>query len=151
MSTLKKAWLLLNYKQRKYAFFIFVLMFFAMFLEALSVGIIIPLISILLKGNVDLSIFSYLFTFGKPTGKNLIYIGLSITLIIFLIKNLALVYNLWQQTKFLRNLKFELTNSYIKPKIIIYLMQKLVLANGLTVLYQKVAGLAVSVQAMVHL
>ena len=110
----KKAWLLLNYKQKKYAIFIFILMFLAMILEALSVGIMLPLISIILKGNIDSSIFSFLFTFGKPTGENLIYIGLSITLLIFLIKNLALTFNLWQQNKFLRRLEFDLTNGLFK-------------------------------------
>jgi ABC-type multidrug transport system fused ATPase/permease subunit len=90
------------------------LMFFAMILESLSVGIVLPLISILLRGDIDTSFFSYLFTFGKPTGKNLVYIGLSITVIIFLAKNLALVFNLWQQTKFLRNLELEITNRLFK-------------------------------------
>ena len=125
MFLLKKAWLLLNYEQKKYAIFIFALMFFAMILESLSIGIIIPLLSILLKGNIDTSFFSYFFIFEKPTGKNLIYIGLSITLIIFLIKNLALTFNLWKQTKFIRDLQFELTNRlfkyYLKSDYIFFL------------------------------
>ena len=114
MPLYKKAWLLLNYKQKKYAVFIFILMFLAMFLEALSIGIMLPLLSILLKGNVDSSVFSYFFTFGNPTGKNLIYIGLSATFIIFLIKNLTLTFNLWQQTKFLQKTLVELTNKLFK-------------------------------------
>mgnify|MGYP001222024474 CR=1 FL=1 len=108
MPLYKKAWLLLNYKQKKYAVFIFILMFLAMFLEALSIGIMLPLLSILLKGNVDSSVFSYFFTFGNLTGKNLIYIGLSATFIIFLIKNLALTFNLWQETKFLQKVLLEI-------------------------------------------
>ena len=60
-------------------------MFFAMFLEALSIGIMIPLISILLKDEVDSSLFSHFFTFLHVEGGNLIYVGLSVTLIIFLI------------------------------------------------------------------
>ena len=83
MSLSKKAWLLLKREQKKYAILILILMFFAMFLESLSVGIMLPLFSILLKGNIDTSFFSYFFTFGKPTEKNLINIVLSITLIIF--------------------------------------------------------------------
>ena len=88
MSLYKKAWSLLNYKQKKYVIFIFILMFLAMILEALSIGIMLPLLSILLKGNVDSSFFSYFFTFGNLTGKNLIYTGISVTFIIFLVKNL---------------------------------------------------------------
>ena len=114
MTLSKKAWQLLNYKQKKYAIFIFILMLVAMILESLSIAIVVPLISILLRGNIDSSILSYFFVFGKPTGKNLLYIGLSITLIIFLIKNLALIFNLWQQTKFLQKLQFELTNRLFK-------------------------------------
>ena len=125
MSTSKKAWLLLNHNQKKYAIFLFILMFLAMILESLSIGIILPLISILLKGEIDTSFFSYFFVFGTLTGKNLVYIGLSVTLIIFLIKSLSLVFNLWQQTKFLRNLQFELTNRlfeyYLKSDYIFFL------------------------------
>ena len=125
MSLSKKAWLLLKQKQKKYAFFIFILMFFAMILEGLSVGIMLPLLSILLKGNIDTSFFSYFFIFGQPTGTSLIYMGLFITLIIFLTKNLALVFNLWQQTKFIRELQFELTNRlfkyYLKSDYIFFL------------------------------
>ena len=126
MSIFIKAWIFLNFKQRKYAIFIFGLIFLAMFLETLSVGVLIPLISILLKGNIDSSIFYYFFfIFEKSTGNTLIYIGLSITVIIFLIKNLILVFNLWQQTKFIRKLQFELTNMlfkyYLKSDYIFFL------------------------------
>ena len=61
MSLPKKAWLLLNQEQKKYAIFIFILMFVAMILESLSIGILIPLISILLKGDVGETFFSYFF------------------------------------------------------------------------------------------
>ena len=110
----KKAWSLLNYKQKNYVIFVLLLMFLAMILESLSIGIIFPLISILLKGDIGTTFFSYFFVFGESAGKNLIYIGLSIALIIFLIKNLALTYNLWQQTKFLRELYYEFTNRLFK-------------------------------------
>ena len=89
-------------------------MFLAMILESLSIGIILPLISILLKGEIDTSFFSYFFVFGSLEEKSLVYAGLSVTLIIFLIKNLGIVFNLWQQTKFLRDLQFELTNKLFK-------------------------------------
>ncbi len=114
MFLFKKMWLLLSYKQKKYAIFIFMLMFLAMILESLSIGIVIPIISILLKGDIDTGFFSQFFAFGNLTGKNLIYMGLLITSLIFLVKNLVLVFNLWQQTKFLRNLQFEFTSRLFK-------------------------------------
>ena len=135
MSVFKKTWQLLNYKQKKYAIFIFALIFLAMILEILSVGIILPLISVLLRGDIDTSFFSYLFSFGQPTGKNLIYIGLLITLAIFLAKNLALVFNHWQQTNFLRSLEFEMTNRLFKY----YLNQSLFFLRNL-VLKQDLIG-----------
>jgi len=96
-------------------------------LESLSVGIMLPLLSILLKGNIDTSFFSYFFTFGKATGTSLIYMGLFITLIIFLTKNLALVFILWHQTKFVRTLELELTNRlfkyYLKSDYIFFLQK----------------------------
>ena len=121
----KKAWLLLDFKQKKYAIFIFALMFLAMILESLSIGIILPLISILLKGEIDTSFFSYFFVFGTLAGNNLIYAGLLVIIIIFTIKDLGLVFNLWQQTKFLRDLEFEFTNRlfkyYLKSDYIFFL------------------------------
>ena len=125
MSLFKKAWLLLKHKQKKYAIFIFVLMLFAMLLETLSIGIILPLTSILMKGDIGATFFSNFFIFDILTGKNLVFIGLSVTLIIFLTKNLALAYNLWQNTKFLRKLELELTNRlfkyYLKSDYIFFL------------------------------
>ena len=110
----KKSWLLLNRKQKKYMIFIFALIFFAIILESLSVGIVLPLISVLLRGDIDNSFFSFLFSFGNFSGNNLIYIGLFVTFLIFIFKNLALAFNLWQSTKFLRNLEFELTKRLFK-------------------------------------
>ena len=127
MSLLKKAWLLLNYKQKKYVIFLFMLMFLAMILESLSIGILLPLISILLKGEIDTSFFSHFIVFGSLEEKSLVYAGLSVALIIFLIKNLGLVFNLWQQSKFLRDLQFELTNRlfkyYLKSDYIFFLQK----------------------------
>ena len=114
MYIFKKAWLLLSHTQKKYAIFLFILMFLSMILESLSVGIMLPLISILLKGEVGTSFFSHFFVFGTLAGNNLIYIGLIVTLIVFLIKNLGLIFNLWQQTKFLRDLQFEFTHRLFK-------------------------------------
>ena len=110
----KKSWLLLNRKQKKYMIFIFALIFFAMILESLSVGIVLPLISVLLRGDIDNSFFSFIFSFGDFSGNNLIYTGLFVTFLIFIFKNLALAFNLWQNTKFLRNLEFELTKRLFK-------------------------------------
>ena len=47
--SLKKGLFILNQEQKKYLYFVFVFILISMFLEALSVGIVLPLFSILLK------------------------------------------------------------------------------------------------------
>ena len=51
MFSFKKAWQTLDIKQKRNLVFIFSLMIFSMLLEALSIGIILPLLSIFLKGS----------------------------------------------------------------------------------------------------
>jgi ATP-binding cassette, subfamily B, bacterial PglK len=114
MFLFKKAWVILTNKQKKYAIFIFALMFFAMFFEILSLGMMLPLLSIFLKGELETSIFSYFFVFGKLEGKNLIYFGLALTLFVFTVKNMFLTYNLWHQNKFLQNANYEFTSRLFK-------------------------------------
>ena len=114
MPLYKKAWLLLNNKQKKYAIFIFALMVVAMILEALSIGIMLPLLSVLMKGETNSSFFSYFFTFGYVEDKNLIYVGLAVTFIIFLTKNIFLLFNHWHQSKFLEKIILELSDKLFK-------------------------------------
>jgi ABC-type multidrug transport system fused ATPase/permease subunit len=125
MYLIKKSWQSLDNKQKNYSIFIFVMMFIAMFLESLSVGIIIPLISTLLNYNTGESIFSKIFISYEYLRENLIYIVMIATIIIFIIKNLILTFNLWHQTKFLRQLQLELTNRlfkhYLKSNYIFFL------------------------------
>ena len=125
MSVFIKTWKLLNDKQKRHAIFIFILIFFAMILEILSIGIVIPLISVLLRGDIDISLLSKFFTFKLPQGKNLIYTGLLITALVFIAKNLALIFNHWKETYFLRSLQYEFTNRlfkyYLKSEYIFFL------------------------------
>ena len=106
----KKTWSFLTSKQKKYGIFIFVMMFITMFLETLSVGIVLPLLSLFLKGDTGEGILSFPLIFRDTLGENLIYVALLLALIIFLFKNFILSFNLWHQTKFLRNLNFDITN-----------------------------------------
>ena len=121
----KKAWLIFEKKQKKYAIFIFFLMFLSMILEALSIGILVPLLSILLEGNIDSGMFSYFFTFGKVTDNNLIYIGLIIAVSIFIFKNLFLIFNNWHLLKFLESIYVELSDklfrNYLRRDYIFFL------------------------------
>jgi len=110
----KKTWSFLTSKQKKYGIFIFVMMFITMFFETLSVGIVLPLLSLFLKGDTEEGILSFPFIFRDMLGENLIYVALLLALIIFLLKNFILSFNLWYQTKFLRNLNFDITSRLFK-------------------------------------
>lgn len=125
MFSFKKAWLSLSRNQRKYSFFIFALMLISMILEALSIGIVLPLLSIILKGEAGTSFFTYFFSFDYFDEENLILIGLLVTMIIFLIKNCFLIFNMWSQTKFSENIYRELSNKlfrgYLKKDYIFFL------------------------------
>ena len=90
----KKALSIFTRKQKVYSVFIFTMMFVTMIAETLSVGIIIPLLSIFLKGEIGTGIFAIPFNLAEMLGENLLYIGLVVTLIIFLSKNLLLIFNL---------------------------------------------------------
>ena len=125
MSAFKKTWLILNSKQRRLSIIILVFMLISMILETLSIGIMLPLFSILLTGDTETSFFSYFFTFENLAGKNLIYIGLIITFMIFLTKNLFLIFNHWHQSNFLEKIYVEMSDriykSYLKRDYIFFL------------------------------
>jgi len=115
MLSLKQAWFSLTIDQKKFLILIFVLMFFSMILEALSIGIILPLLSILLEGNLGSNAFSYFFTFfEKPKGNELIYVGLFVTMGVFLAKNIFLIFFHWKQIKFIHKLRVEISNKLFK-------------------------------------
>ena len=101
MFSLRKAFLILSHSQKKYLLFIFIMVLISMLLESLSIGIILPLFSILLNGDINNNYFSSFFQLTGIEGKKLIYIGLSVTLTIFLSKNLFLIFNHWCVLKFL--------------------------------------------------
>ena len=127
MFSLNKAFLIFSRGQKKYLLFIFVMALISMLLESLSIGVILPLFSILLKGDVGAGYFSTLFQLIDIEGKSLIYVGLFVTLIIFLIKNLFLIFNHWCLLNFLEKIFKELTNTIFKHYIkqdYIFLLQR---------------------------
>ena len=127
MLSLNKAFLVLNREQKKYLLFIFIMALISMLLESLSIGIMLPLFSILLNGDIDVGYFSTFFQLTDIKEKNLIYIGLSVTLAIFLSKNLFLIFNHWSVLKFLERIFKELTNTlfkhYLKQNYIFFLQR----------------------------
>ena len=72
MFSLRKAFLILSHSQKKYLLFIFIMVLISMLLESLSIGIILPLFSILLNGDINNNYFSSFFQLTGIEGKELI-------------------------------------------------------------------------------
>ena len=102
MSFLKSFIILEKYLSQS-AIILFFMMLISMIIETLSIGMVIPAISILLddqsffKNNLAMSFLSFL---GNPSRDMLIIITMIIIVIIFTIKSLYLIMFNWFQAKF---------------------------------------------------
>lgn len=125
---IKKTWKLLNPSERTKAFFIIIIMIISVLLETLSVGLIIPVVSIFLTdgylGNFpQISIFLEKFIILDRF--NLIRLVLSIFLFVYLVKALVLLYFNWTKQTFYNlldsRLSYELILNYLKQPFIFHL------------------------------
>ncbi len=97
----------------KSAIILFFMMLISMIIETLSIGMVIPAISILLddqsffKNNLAMSFLSFL---GNPSRDMLIIITMIVIVIIFTIKSLYLIMFNWFQAKFIFNVQISLSN-----------------------------------------
>ena len=123
----KVALSILNKNQKKTLIVIMIFMFISMLLEAMSIGIILPLLSVLLKGEIESSFFSYSISFWSIDKENLMFFGLLITFAIFLFKNLFLIFNHWYLSIFLEKILIELSDklfkNYLKRDYIFFLQK----------------------------
>ena len=80
----------------------FLLSIFAMTLEILSVGLIIPLLTLLVEPSFSINLIDILKRYGFhiASEKDLILSSIFLLLIVFLIKTLFLTYVSYKQTKF---------------------------------------------------
>jgi ABC-type multidrug transport system fused ATPase/permease subunit len=121
ISTLKKAWFIQSSKERLEASMLFFLMLIGMFLECLGIGIILPLLSLVLDESIITKyplIANFVSFIGSPSYTNLIFILFGSLLVMFLIKNLFLLYLSWRQSTFaysvIANLSTRLLETYLK-------------------------------------
>ena len=113
---IKKTWKLLNPSERIKAFFIIIIMIVSVLLETLSVGLIIPVVSIFLADDYltnfpQISIFLEKFIILDRF--NLILLVLSIFLFVYLVKALVLLYFNWTKETFYNLLNSRLSNDLI--------------------------------------
>ena len=98
-------------KQKKELKFFFFLSFAGMILETLSIGLIIPFLSLLSENEINYNFQKYLEIFGINHFSQFELISLAILLliIIFTIKTLFLTFVSYKQIKFLIKLKIEIS------------------------------------------
>jgi ABC-type bacteriocin/lantibiotic exporter with double-glycine peptidase domain len=111
-------------KQKKNIKIFFVLSLVSMTLEMLGIGLIMPFLSILIEPIYSEKFMNYInnFGFNLITQEDLIIFSIISILCVFFIKTMFLSYVAFQQTKFLINLKTEVSNKLFK----IYLLKPFV-------------------------
>lgn len=113
MSIVYKIRFLLNRKQEKEVLILFTLLLIGVLFEILGLGALIPVIGLLSDPKSFSKYLSYnqLNTIKNTIGDiNFIYIGLTIIVLIYVIKSIFLVYLSWKQNKFSSNLTSNLAN-----------------------------------------
>lgn len=108
---------ILNKKEKiKIIFIIFLMIINALF-ELLSVGILVPLITILLKPDLNLFSENYFSFLSGIDQVRLIYFLLIGIALIFLIKNLFIIFYNYQQGLFIKNLQIRTLSDLYKKYI----------------------------------
>jgi ABC-type branched-subunit amino acid transport system ATPase component len=118
MSLLKNFWSIISLSFKKNFIFLLLLTFLSTFFEALSLGLVIPVVSIIIDPNFFNEKFAnYIFFISdylnQITYLKKVFISLFLLLLLFVIKNLYLVYLYHRQFKFSYNLQ-----TYIENKLL---------------------------------
>jgi len=103
MKIFKKLWHLLSLKQRSAAIVMLAWMFIAMFLEMLSVGLIVPTLVIMIENDlVDKypALLPLLNALGNPSHEWLVIAGILTLIGVFVLKTLFLAFFAWRQAHF---------------------------------------------------
>jgi ABC-type bacteriocin/lantibiotic exporter with double-glycine peptidase domain len=113
MTSIKKITNLLSKNQKKSTIFLIILVFIGMLFEMLSLGILLPFLSIVLKPNAA-DVYPMLKTFlkliGNPTHIFFIFLCLISLVGIYILKTVFVIYSTWEQSKFSANLSASLSN-----------------------------------------
>lgn len=110
VNTFVKLRLILEKKDFNKMYLFFILSFFAMFLEILSVGLIIPFLNSLVNGGIELEIFKY---FNFFENLDISYIIL-ILIGVYTFKTIFLTFISFLQSKYLGDIRAGLSNQLFK-------------------------------------
>ena len=115
MSFLSKIYLVLNKKEKFKILLILLFSIFAVFLEMIGISMILPILTILLDGNLDQNYFEsfeFLFIFFRGfESENLLFTILILLIILFLFKNLALFLFNYFNFKIVNNISARISSS----------------------------------------
>ncbi|OUU25566.1 MAG: hypothetical protein CBB97_09480 [Candidatus Endolissoclinum sp. TMED37] len=111
---------LLNISEKKYLSFILILLCINSLLELFSLAIFYPILSLLFDENYNFTKLDNLLNFLSieiNSYEGYLYFLLSSILVIFLIKNLFNLYFIYQQNKFVREIRLRVSNELIEKYI----------------------------------
>ena len=103
LSTSGKIWSLLTSTERRSVLVLLVMMLIAMLLETVSVGLVIPAMSLLTQENAEannLALQEVFIALGRPSQRTLIIAGMLILVAVYFVKTLFLAFMAWWQTRF---------------------------------------------------
>jgi ATP-binding cassette, subfamily B, bacterial PglK len=99
----KKLYEILSVQQRYHVLFLFVFMLIAMLLEAVGIGVVIPVIAFMTKANLGNEypmLKPILAALGNPTQKELIIGSMLVLISLYFVKAIFLGFLSWMQNKF---------------------------------------------------
>ena len=108
MTTPQKLWQLLSPKHRRTAIAMFGLMLIGMVLETLSIGLVIPALTLMTQGDLAVKnpmLAPWLNSFGNPSHTRLIIAGMLSLIVVYAVKVLFLVFLVWWQARFVFGLQ----------------------------------------------
>ena len=112
MDTLSKLWKLLVPLQRRSATKLFALMLIGMLLETLGIGLVVPALVLMTQSDLVAQypfVGPYLEWLGNPTQEHLVIMGMSVLVVVYIVKGAFLAFLAWKQSKFVFGLQASLS------------------------------------------
>jgi ABC-type bacteriocin/lantibiotic exporter with double-glycine peptidase domain len=113
MSLIQKLNYLLSLNQKRQLIILAVLLLIGILFEMVGLGVLIPAFGFMLKSDIGKEypvLQPYLDSLGNPTQLQLVMFGMSILVLVYLVKAIFLVFLSWRQSKFSAELSADLSS-----------------------------------------
>lgn len=130
MKRLKILYNLFSKNQKKFSIYILFTMFLVTFFELLGLSLIIPIVTLILSPETlnNHQIFNNYLDYNLMEGQNLIYVISILILLVYLIKNLSIIFFTWMQTYYVFKTNLDVSNNlfqgYLKTNYDFFLKTK---------------------------